>query len=348
MPENDPNFQSSHVPFAAIVEQAVAGIYVLQDECFVYTNQTWAGMLGYDSAEISGWHLARLVPPDFLGEVLRLLQLRLNADPPSIHFITRGLHRDGHELRIEVHGTRIIYRGRPAVMGVGVDVTERLRNEAELQRSREQLQALTAYTTAKLEEQRLVFARDIHDLLGGMLTSIKMDATRIMRRVDTSELNELTQGLIDLTQKTIDTVKEISQALRPSELDHLDLSAAIGRELKEFSVRFGVPHNLQTDAPTLRLSPRRATAVYRIFHEAMTNIARHAHASKVDVQLQIEGDYFILNLQDNGVGFNSSSVSVTSLGLLSMSERTRDIGAALKIDSSPGHGARLTLTVPLL
>lgn len=348
MSNTDPNFFAADIPFDAIVEQAVAGIYVLQDECFVYCNMKWANMLGYDAEEIRDWHLSRLVPPDFLPEVLRLYHLRLKADPPSIHFITRGLHRLGHELRIEVHGTRIIYRGRPAVMGVGVDVTERLRNEAELQRSREQLQALTAYTNAKLEEQRLVFARDIHDLLGGMLTSIKMDATRVRRRVDTPELQELTQGLIELTQKTIETVKEISQALRPSELDHLDLSTAIKRELKEFTERYGVVHCLQADEPTLRLSPRRATAIYRVFHEAMTNVARHADASRVDVEIRIQGDQFILDLRDDGIGFDSAAMSATSLGLLSMSERTRDIGAALRFDSSPGRGARVTLTVPLL
>lgn len=348
MPNTDPLLTSAEIPFDAIVEQAVAGIYVIQDECFVYCNQRWAEMLGYTPEEMHGWHLTKLVPADFLDEVLHKYYLRLKADPPSIHFITHGLHRLGHELRIEVHGTRIIYRGRPAVMGVGVDVTERLRNEQELKHSREQLQALTAYTNAKLEEQRLVFARDIHDLLGGMLTSIKMDATRVMRRVDTPELQELTRGLIELTQKTIETVKEISQELRPSELDHLDLATAIRRELREFSERFGVAHTLKADAPTLRLSPRRATAIYRVFHEAMTNVARHADATRVDVQLKTEGNQFVLDLYDDGVGFDSATLAGTSLGLLSMIERSRDIAALLKIDSSPGCGARLTLTVPLL
>src|SRR6185369_3210934 len=176
-------FPPPDVPFHAIVEQSVAGIYVLQDERFHYCNQTWAAMLGYPVHELTGMHLSQLVPADFLPELLRLYYKRLNDDPPSVHFITHGLHRLGHELRIEVHGSRIVYRGRPAVMGVGIDVTERLRNEEELRRSRQQLQELSAYTHRKLEEQRLTFARDVHDVLGGMLTSIKMDATRVLRRV---------------------------------------------------------------------------------------------------------------------------------------------------------------------
>jgi PAS domain S-box-containing protein len=305
-------------------------------------------MLGYTPEDMVGGHLSRFVPADFLPEVLRLYHKRLLGDPPSVHFITHGLHREGHELRIEVHGSRIDYRGRPAVMGIGVDVTERLRNEEELRRSREQLQELSAYTHRKLEEQRLGFARDIHDVLGGMLTSIKMDATRVLRRVDTPQLRELTHGLIELTQKTIDTVREISSALRPSELDHLDLKAAMARELAEFSERFGVRHVLEGDADTLRLSPKRAMAVHRIFQEALTNVARHAQSHVVRVVLGQQDDRFLLQLVDDGIGFDLAAQDRRALGLLSMRERAREIGAELLIDSSPGRGTSLLLAAPLL
>ena len=139
------------MPFHAIVEQSVAGIYVIQDECFAYANATWAGMLGYAPETMVGGHLSRFVPADFIGEVLSRYHQRLAADPPSMRFITRGQHAQGHVVLIEVHGSRMMYGGRPAVMGIGVDVTERLRIEEELRRSREQLQALSAYTAAKLE-----------------------------------------------------------------------------------------------------------------------------------------------------------------------------------------------------
>jgi two-component system sensor histidine kinase UhpB len=340
--------QFSKVSFHAIVEQSVAGIYVLQDECFVYTNCTWAAMLGYTADEMVGGHLSRFVPADFLGEVLRLYHLRLKADPPSIHFVTHGLHRAGHELRIEVHGSRIIHGGRPAVMGIGVDITERLRNELELQRSREQLRELTAYTQRKLDEQRLTFARDLHDVLGGMLTSIKMEAARVLRRVATDDLQQLTRGLIDLTQETIDTVKQLSEELRPSELDHLDLSMALARALSTFSERSGVKHTLSADASTLRLSPKRATAAFRIFHEALTNVARHAHANNVAVELRLEGDRLVLDMRDDGIGFDPARPAGSALGLLSMAERAHDIDADLSIESSPGSGTRLMLATPLL
>jgi two-component system sensor histidine kinase UhpB len=336
------------MPFDAIVEQSVAGIYVIQDDHFVYANATWAAIAGYTPDEVIGMSLAQIVPPDFLPVVRARIQDRLVGSVPSMHFITRGLHRDGHVVMVEVHGSRISYRGRPAVMGVGVDVTERLRNEEDLKRSREQLRSLTAYTAAKLEEQRLAISREVHDVLGGMLTSIKMDATRVLRRADNAELQSLTLGLLTLTQQTIDTVKQISETLRPSALDHLDLSVALAHELRQFTRRSGVLHELDADAPTVRLPPKRITAVYRVFQEGLTNVARHANAHHVSVSLRVEQDQLRLELRDDGCGFDPSAPAGTALGLLSMSERAREIGGELQIRSQPGRGTQLMLLAPLL
>lgn len=346
----EPTTESTDIPFHAIVEQAVAGIYVLQDECFVYSNETWAAMVGYTAEEMRGMPLSRVVPAYFLPEVLSLYHKRLNSDPPSIHFVTRGVHRDGRELRVDVHGSRIVYRGRPAVLGVGIDITQRLQNEEELRRSRQQLQELSAYTVRKLEEQRLAIAREVHDVLGGMLTSIKMDATRLLRRVENAEQKELTQGLLELTQQTIETVKQISESLRPAVLDHLNLAVALEQELRQFTRRSGVLHELSVDAdgPTTRLSPKRLTAIYRVFQEALTNVARHAQAQHVWVQLSVQADTLQLQLRDDGCGFDSQKPGAHALGLLSMSERTREIGGELQLASRPGQGTQLTLTAPLL
>lgn len=337
------------MPYDAIVEQMVAGIYVIQDDRFVYCNETWAAIIGCTVQEMLGMSLAEAVPPDFLEEVRSRIRDRLAGDPPSMHFITRGQHRDGRVRLIEVHGSRIYYRGRLAVMGVGVDVTERVHNEEELRRSRAQLQALAAYTADKLEAQRLALSREVHDVLGGMLTSIKMDATRIHRRAQGEELQQLTRDLIALTQQTIDTVKGISEALRPSALDHLDLAAALAQELQAFSRRAGVTHTLEAGdgAAALHLPPRRATGVYRIFQEGLTNVSRHAEARTVRVRLSVSAGWLLLALHDDGRGFDAASPGGSALGLLSMHERARELGGTLRIDSAPGRGTRLALRAPI-
>ena len=194
-----------------------------------------------------------------------------------------------------------------------------------------------------------MLARDVHDELGGMLTALKMDVTRVMRRVEGAELNEMTRGLLTLTQQTIDAVKRISEELRPSALDHLELPLAISRDLEAFTRRSGIAHALEAGpASTLRLSPKRATAIYRIFHEALTNVARHAGAHAVHVALSLDDEHFVLDLRDDGCGFDLGETRDRSLGLLHMHERAREIGGSLRIEASPGNGTRLVLKAPLL
>ncbi|MDH0866502.1 PAS domain-containing sensor histidine kinase [Mitsuaria sp. GD03876] len=336
------------IPFQAIIEQSLAGIYIMQDEQFVYSNATWAGIVGYTPEELTGMTLKQLVAPDMYETVLHRYYQRLHGEVQSMRFHTRGVHRDGHIVDIEIHGSRMMFRGRPAVGGVGIDISERLRRDEELRRSREQLQQLTAYTSEKLEEQRLTFARDVHDVLGGMLTALKMDVTRIARRAETAEQQALTQEALGLTQNIIETVKAISESLRPSALDHAGLAVAMAHDLQQFSARFGVRHTLGGDDAPLRLPARRAIAVYRVFNEGLTNIARHAQARQVDVTLGEQDGCFVMTLRDDGRGFEPSTRDGGSLGLLSMTERARAVGGALAIDSAPGRGTTLVLRVPLL
>lgn len=204
------------IPFEAIVEQSVAGIYVIQDDRFVYANSTWAAIAGYAREEVIGMPLSRIVPPDFLNEVRQRVQARLQGDPPSMHFITRGLHRDGHVVLVEVHGSRMDFRGRPAVIGVGVDVTERMHNEAELRRLLAQVQAFSSRTAARLEAQRSAFAREVQEVLGGMLSSIRTDAARVLHGAQGGELQGLTERLLALTRQTVDAVGQIAAALGPT------------------------------------------------------------------------------------------------------------------------------------
>lgn len=348
MPE-EPIAGYPDIPYQAIIEQSLAGIYVLQDEVFCYANATFAAMAGYTPEELIGHHVSEFVQPDFIDTVLQSYGRRLAGNPVSERFVSHARHKDGHTVLIEIHGTRTLYKGRYAMAGIGIEATERIRNEEELRSSREQLQQLTAYTTAKLEEQRRSFARDLHDELGGMLTALKMDATRVMRRVECDELRAMTQEVLTLAQQSIDAVKRIAEELRPSALDHLELPLAMTRDLEVFTRRSGISHAIDVQrASALRVSPKRADAIYRIFHEALTNVARHAGAQAVQVVLSLESERFVLDLRDDGRGFDLLATRDRSLGLLHMHERAREIGGDLRIESSPGTGTRLVLTTPLL
>ncbi|WP_024302000.1 PAS domain-containing sensor histidine kinase [Pseudogulbenkiania sp. MAI-1] len=346
--EIPPSEPYADVPFRAIVEQSLVGIYVMQDERFPYVNATFAEMFGYTPEEMeAGTTLDQFIPADFVDELRERYRLRIAGTPPAMRFVTHGLHRNGNVVLIEVHGMRIEYRGRPAVAGVAVEVTERLRNEEELRRSRAELRELAAHLNTVRENSRAHFARELHDVLGGMLTSIKMDVTRIMRRANTPELQSIAAGLRTLTQEAIESVRAISEELRSSVLDHLGLAAAVERELMVFGQRHSLACRFEAIDLPAALPPEVATAFYRIFQEATTNIVRHADASTVLVNLGCHASLLWMEIIDDGSGIDLTTGRVGAMGVLSMTERARELGGRLEIGCHPAGGTRLHVSVPL-
>ena len=333
--------------FQAIVEQSIVGVYVIQDESFAYSNATWAAFFGLTREELMGRTLRELVPPSSIDRTLDLVRRRLSGEIPSVRYVTPAVHKDGHLVQLEVHGTRMEYRGRPAVVGVGIDVTERMQREEELRQARIDLQALTARINQDREEQRARFAREIHDVLGGLLASMKMDVQRIIRRVAEPEVRQITADLLALTKEAIHTVRDMSEELRPSGLDHLGLPDTMRLELRQFAARHRIDCRMDAARNTSRLAPARATSIYRIFQEALTNIAKHARARNVAVRLLERDGELTLEIQDDGRGVAGISPRSTARGLLGMKERARDLGGSLEVSSPHEGGTLLRLVVPV-
>jgi PAS domain S-box-containing protein len=339
------------IPFRGIVEQSLAGVYVIVDERFRYANDTFARMFGYRVDEFLGMHLEELMAPESKAEALESYRESLaGREGGRVHDFPKCLHRDGHVVHLEVHGSIVEYRGRPALSGVAIDITERVRREDELRESRRQLRQLAAHLSSVREEQRAVLAREVHDVLGGMLTSIKMDVARIVRRTESPELAEIraiATDLVALVQETIDTARKISDELRPGSLDTLGLTAAIRDDLRRFESRHGVLTRLQIEGGEPALSPLRATQCYRIFQEALTNVGKHARASEVEVTLIADTGMLTLTVRDDGCGIDGNARRSGSLGLVNMSERARRIAGTLEVRGARGSGTRVTLVVPL-
>lgn len=335
------------IPFRGIVEQSLAGMYVIQDEVFQYVNVTFAGMLGYTPAEMTGMHLAQAVVPEMQAETIANFHRRISGEVPSIRYTTIGRHRSGEAVHLEVHGSNVLYRGRPAVVGVGVNITEQLQQQEALRLSRERLRELAAYINTAREEQRAHIARELHDVVGGMLTSMKLDIHRINRRIDNPELKEITADLSHLVQESIDTVRAISENLRPGVLDHLDVVAALQSALREFAERTETECRLEADGFAEILSQPRETAIYRICQEALTNIARHAEASRVTVRLKSVAGWLDLEIEDDGRGMPVPTPTGKSIGLVSMAERARELGGRLEVRPGSAGGACLQVLIPL-
>jgi signal transduction histidine kinase len=243
------------------------------------------------------------------------------------------------------------------IMGVSAiagDITQRKRAEEELRRTQEQLRALAAHLQAVREEERTRISREIHDELGQILTSLKMDLRWIERKRAATTSAEVEKGITlkiveaqKLIDDTIQTVQRIAADLRPSVLDNLGLPAAIRYEAKRFEERTGI-HSTLTLPEEMPVPDRdTATNLFRIFQEILTNVARHAGATAIGVELKEEHGGFALDVQDDGSGISADASSKpTSLGLLGMVERVASLDGTLYIEGTPGRGTKVTVRVP--
>lgn len=222
--------------------------------------------------------------------------------------------------------------------------------------SREELRALTEHqrTLRELEQKRV--SREIHDELGQALTSLKMKIHLLVRRirdrsagaVSPGELEDKLADLSELVDGTITSVRRISSELRPSILDDFGLVAAIEWQASQFEQEMEIPCLLRSSTDKLELDSETEVAMFRIIQEALTNIARHAAATKVSITLRSLPDHLLIRVEDNGRGIDlRKDNKKQSLGILGMKERSRLIGAALSIGPRRGGGTTVELKIPI-
>lgn len=229
------------------------------------------------------------------------------------------------------------------------DITERKQAEIALRDSLEQLRNLSARLESAREQERTRIAREIHDELGHALTVLKMDVAWVAARFgsEPEALAERTRSMSSLIDRTIGTVRAIATELRPSLLDDLGLLAAIEWEAAEFERRTGIRTRVAGPDRPPALDDERATAVFRIVQEALTNVARHAHAGSVAVRLESGPEGVVLEVRDDGRGVTAAEVAASgSLGIIGMRERARAAGGRMTLEGKPGGGTRLRVTLP--
>jgi two-component system, chemotaxis family, CheB/CheR fusion protein len=215
---------------------------------------------------------------------------------------------------------------------------------------KEELRALAARLHAVREEERTQLAREIHDELSGSLTALKMVVSLLPDRAlkDHKSFLEQLTSMSQLIDHTLAQVRTIVTELRPVVLDKLGLMPAIEWQAREFQERSGIACETHLPAEEISLDSDRATAVFRIFQEALTNIARHANASKVVVDLKREAESLILAVRDNGKGIDEAAIHApTSLGLLGIRERALSFGGTAEVTALPEQGTCVTVRVPI-
>jgi PAS domain S-box-containing protein len=211
-----------------------------------------------------------------------------------------------------------------------------------------QLRALHARIEAAREDERSGIARAIHDDLGQAMTALKMDVAWVARRVENDPaVKQKLAEMSSMTDDVIHSVRRISSDLRPTILDDLGLAATIEWQADEFQTRAGIPCTVRCDLGDLRIERSLSTAVFRIFQESLTNITRHAKASKVEVTLRAIDGNLRLDVADDGVGMSDAAIRGGSLGLVGMRERARRFGGDVVVTQRKPQGTLVVMTVPV-
>lgn len=337
-----------------LVENMNEGIALLdRDGLITYINEKFLKTRGYDRMAVQGHPLTELLDEEsarvFQTE-LRAMSRGASGRPTELVWRTK----DSAPVFTIVSPTALsnekgTFKGAILVI---TDITERRQVEEELNRSREELRNLYQHLHSVREEESKRIAREIHDELGQALTALKMDLSWLLNRLPEhveykTLFREKGQAMSRLIDMTIQTVQKISAELRPGLLDDLGLPSAMEWQAQEFQIRTDIQCQFQFKGSDFKVDPDCATAMFRILQEALTNIVRHAGASRVKIGLREDAEVMELTISDNGRGVTPAEIdSPKSLGIIGMRERLRPFGGELHLSGVPKKGTNVTVRCP--
>ncbi|HEU4835535.1 MAG TPA: PAS domain S-box protein [Pyrinomonadaceae bacterium] len=322
------------------------GILRIKDGIVLEVNDTWIRDTGLSRAEVineSIFKFASLMEESVVETIRQVLK----TPKPIMDLEVRFRSKAGREVIANTSAVMFNLDGEPCYLWVANDITQRKHAE-------EALRALSARLRSAREEEGTRIAREIHDELGGVLTGLKWDLEKIDNTLNSSddarlsEIRERIHSMTTLIETTINSVRRIASELRPGVLDDLGLVAAIEWQIEQFQLRSGLKCHWTNLASEIELNRERATAVFRILQEILTNVLRHARAANLYVKLKRNKHYFELEVRDDGQGITETQIMNTqSLGLLGMKERALLIGGEVRITGKEGGGTTVVVRVPI-
>ena len=227
---------------------------------------------------------------------------------------------------------------------------ERERTEMELKHSHELFRSLSAHLQEVREDERTRIARRIHDDLGQAMTALKIDLAWLNKKLanDQDLIREKLQAMDTLISETIETVHNVSEDLRPGILDDFGISAALEWQAEEFQKRTGIECKTSLPPDQFDLSKEKSTNLFRIVQESLTNVIRHAGATKIEINLNAKDRVLILEIVDNGKGISRAATThPKSFGIIGIKERVHSLGGDIDIAGIPNEGTRLTIRMPI-
>ncbi len=336
---------------ASILEAIPHAVIGLRDRRIIFANDGVQAVFGWTREELIGKSTRVLYRTDGgYDEIAKKLYSTLERRPTFItEFPCR--RKDGTDIECMISASRIgeSLHERQIVITYE-EITDRMRAKEELEQSREQMRNLSAHLQSVREKERTRIARELHDELGQLLTALNTDLILLNRDLPKEQVSllEKTASMSRLIDMTMTTVKRIYMDLRPGMLDHLGLAVAIGWQAGEFQKRTGITCRVIVDPEDLNLDPDLSTTIFRIFQETLTNISRHAEATRASVRLKATASCVELLVTDNGKGITEEQMSKpNSFGLLGIRERVRYWRGEVRISGNKGKGTTVKVRIPL-
>jgi PAS domain S-box-containing protein len=352
---SDAALQSAQARVGDIVDSAMdAIISVDESQRIVLYNAAAEKVFLWPRAAMLGQPLDRLLPERLRaghrGHVERFGRTGATPRRMGDQTVLVGLRANGEEFPIEASISQHSEDGRGLFTVILRDVTERVRAEEALRKSKEELREFALISDSVREQEKSRIARELHDELAQSLTALKMDVTWLRGHVPAGDrpVSEKLNDIEALLDGTVAATRRISADLRPLMLDDLGLVPAVEWLVQKFTERNAIPCELDIGAPDLELRDPHASAVFRILQESLTNAARHAQASRVEVSIDLRDGAVALRVRDNGRGFSPQQPRKPgSYGLMGLRERAYLLGGEVNIASEPDRGTTIEVRIPL-
>ncbi len=339
----------------SIVESAMDAIITVDEsQRIVLFNAAAEKVFRYPRSSVLGQTLEMLMPARLRdthhGHIRRFGTTGVTSRRMGDQTVLVGQRAGGEEFPIEASISQHSENGRKLFTVILRDVTERVRADAELRRSRDELREFATVASSVREQEKSRVARELHDELAQALTALKMDVNWLKERLPDAQppvLSKL-ESMQTMLDTTVKATRRISSDLRPLMLDDLGLIPAAEWLVNNFIQRTGIQCGFTVDPPDLELQDPHATAIFRILQESLANVARHAHASRVDVTLDGGDGELTLRVRDDGCGFAAGDPrKPNSFGLVGLRERAYLLDGDITVDTAPGKGALIEVRIPL-
>lgn len=339
--------------YGTLVENTLIGIYITPGEKLVFCNKRFAEIFGYDRDELCSMELSQLFDGEEYAVAADGLPVVLGDQDLPCERIVRGITSRGEIVWLKRRVSHIEISEQSLMLGNVIDITDQIRGETTLRQSEHKLRLLSSQLLSAQETERKRIASELHDGVGQSLVAIKFSVENAIKEFELSvpegQLARL-RGVVRKVQDAIEEVRNISMDLRPSTLDDLGIVATIHWFCREFHAVFPLRQFVKSISVEEDEVPESLKVViFRILQEALNNVAKHAKASSVYVNLGVVDEQLQLSVSDNGCGFapEEKEASARGFGLNSMRERAMLSGGRLLIHSAPGRGTTIEVLWPL-